>query len=522
MKTLAETIENEVATLAPHLVIVARAGTGKTTTLVEGLRAIQGESSEFIPSPQQAVIWQEMAKSDVNSSTCFVAFNKSIAKELEKRVPNGVEAMTLHSLGYRALKEVFPNAGMQKWKISNIVESMCGMTSFEIRKRKPGLIPAIQKLVDIAKMNLAKLDRDSLIALAVHYDIDSGGDSSLVLNMVPDVIEECKDVSKWGFDFCDMIWIPVVLELSVKTYDVLLVDEAQDLNRCQQELAIKSGTRLIFCGDDRQAIYGFCGADSKSLKTLESQLSETKVGCEVLPLTVTRRCGTAIVKEAQKLVPDFEAHESNCEGSILHLGFNGEKAYTQYVEEGDMILCRTNAPLISQCFLFLREGRKATIQGRDVAEGLITTVKKLLSDTSRAKDFCQELNPVVDLENALENWVMEESEKEACKKHPDEDKLIRVQDRHDCLMCFCENTRTVGEVINRVNSLFTDNKESLGIRLSSIHKAKGLEAKRVFIIQPKGASIPHPMAKSAHARDQEYNLLYVAQTRAIEELCYVN
>ena len=49
-----------------------------------------------------------------------------------------------------------------------------------------------------------------------------------------------------------------------------------------------------------------------------------------------------------------------------------------------------------------------------------------------------------------------------------------------------------------------------------------LEAKRVFLLQPEGATIPHPMAKTARQREQEYNILYIAITRAIEEFVYVS
>ncbi|KKK71001.1 hypothetical protein LCGC14_2918360, partial [marine sediment metagenome] len=55
-----------------------------------------------------------------------------------------------------------------------------------------------------------------------------------------------------------------------------------------------------------------------------------------------------------------------------------------------------------------------------------------------------------------------------------------------------------------------------------VHKAKGLEAKRVFILQPKGAEMPHKMAKSKWQIEQEWNCLYIAITRAIEELIYVS
>jgi ATP-dependent exoDNAse (exonuclease V) beta subunit len=62
-----------------------------------------------------------------------------------------------------------------------------------------------------------------------------------------------------------MIYLPVALDLPMPKYDLLLIDEAQDLSKCQQALAKKAGRRLVFVGDPKQALYGFCGADSKSL-----------------------------------------------------------------------------------------------------------------------------------------------------------------------------------------------------------------------------------------------------------------
>lgn len=545
MPNLAAKLKSNLAqTVAPHLVITARAGTGKTTTLIEGLKAIQGETSEFTPSYQQAAIWEEMKKTSSDASACFVAFNKSIATELQDRVPEGVSAMTMHSMGCKSLRGQFPNSKFNKWKTCNIIEHLTDQSSREIRKKCPEIIIATQKLVDLVRMNLSDTDKDTLIKLAVHYDIDSNGSANKVLELVPQVVEERKDVTRWGYDFADMIWIPVALDLPVTKYDLLLVDEAQDLNKCQQELAIKAGRRLIFCGDDRQAIYGFCGADSKSLTTLEQQLSSTDFGCVTLPLTVTRRCGKAIVAEAKKIVSDFEVHESNGEGAVKYAHFYGKdttpdfdhgknegtiddlplakRPYRPQVSEGDMILCRVNAPLVSECFKFLREGRKATIQGRNVAEGLTNTIKKLMSPTGKAKDFSDMYCSVLDLEVNLDAWKNREFDRENTKKNPNEDKLIRIQDKNNCLICFCEESKTVGDVLKKIEEIFTDNKDNPGIKLSSIHKAKGLEAKRVFLIEPKGATVPHPMAKSDWQKDQEWNLRYVAITRAIEEIVFVS
>jgi superfamily I DNA/RNA helicase len=312
-----------------------------------------------------------------------------------------------------------------------------------------------------------------------------------------------------------MIWLPVVNNLPLFRYDLLMVDEAQDLNRCQQELAKRSGHRLVLCGDPKQAIYGFAGACEKSMEDMRVDLSVSG-GCVTLPLTVTRRCGKAIVAEARKYVDDFEAFETNPEGKVYQLLFprkaedeKNSACYTNHVREGDFVLCRVNAPLASQCFRFIRAGRKANIQGRDIGQGLISTIKKLNASS------------VPDLVGKVTDWVDRETMKEQAKRNPSEDKLIIIQDRADCILVFTENATSVDEVIRRIEDVFTDDKTRPGIRLSSIHKAKGLEAHRVFLLQPKGGSVPHPMAKGAWQKDQEINLLYVAITRAIDELYFV-
>jgi superfamily I DNA/RNA helicase len=364
-------------------------------------------------------------------------------------------------------------------------------------------------------------DHEELAELARYYNVELENDNGTsyrreVFDLVPRVLERCLDVQRDGkIDFNDMIWLPVVLNLPVCRYDLLLVDEAQDLNRCQQELAKKAGARLIFCGDDRQAIYGFAGADSESMNRLQTDLTLTSVGCVELPLTVTRRCGKAIVADAQKIVPDFSAHESNGEGTISYMSFSEEYSqsnpcYRTSIRAGDMALCRVNAPLVSQCFKFIREGRKATIQGRDIAQGLITTVNKMRASS------------VEHLIEKLEDWAQKEIARESVKRNPNEDKIIAVQDRLDCLICFTEGSTTIQDVIRRIEAIFTDDKHAPGIRLSSIHKAKGLEAKRVFFLRPEGAGCPHPMARTPWQQAQEQNLCYVAVTRAIEELVYVS
>lgn len=516
--SLASRLKTVPQTLAPHLIIEARAGTGKTTTLIEGLKLLKGLPTSIQPSPQQDAIWSQLLLSKDAQSICFVAFNKSIATELQQRVSAGVDAMTMHSMGLKAVTAAFGRVDINSYRVSDIISELLQRDIRELRKQSPTLIKATEDLVGLCKMNLLNGSEQELDSICSTYDIDINGSRSQIYDLVPQVIERCRDVKRDNkIDFNDMIWLPVVLNLSVTRYDLLLIDEFQDTSKCQQALAKKVGKRLILVGDPKQAIYGFAGADSQSMNRMELDLNigcprdefgvvTNEHKCVKLPLTVTRRCGKSIVKEANKLVADFSAHESNCVGLVSQ---STVTTYADKVQDDDMIVCRCNAPLISQCFKFLKAGRKATIQGRDVGTGLISTINKL-----KAVD-------VPELLFKLSDWLHSEQQKENAKRNPSESRLIMLQDRYDCLVCFTDNSKTVDEVKAKIESVFTDDRNGKGILLSSGHKSKGLERKRVFILQLKGASCPHPMAKTPMAKEQESNLLYVMITRTIEELTYV-
>lgn len=533
---------------APHVIVKSLAGTGKTWTLIGGIKRIKGIEVEHTPSPQQAAVWESMLLSADAASICFVAFNKPIADELKSKVPAGCDAMTMHSMGFRAVTAQFGRKiQVASYRVQDVISELLERDIRELRRYDMELLMATEKLVGLCKQNLANPTEEELDRIASYYDVDLNGSRNRVFDLVPRVLDRCKDVLHDGrIDFNDMIWIPVILDLPMFRYDLLLIDESQDLNRCQQALARKAGRRLILVGDPNQSIYGFAGADSESMPRMFRELSATEEGCIELPLTVTRRCGKAIVEEARKIVPEFEAHESNgpglvstasyepvqvpCECCLNDFDTEGKPtlneagnvcdkckgtgsvttSYVDRVEDGNMILCRVNAPLVSQCFRFLKAGRKANIQGRDVGAGLIKTIEKMKCES------------IVDLVSKLSDWLHSETRKEQAKRNPSEGKLIALQDRFDCLMAFTEGCETVNQVRQKIEEVFTDDPNVKGIRLSSIHKAKGLEADRVFLLQIKGGSVPHPMAKSEWQREQEDHLLYVARTRAIKELVYVS
>lgn len=505
---------------APHLIGEALAGTGKTTTCVVGLQHVKGLSTgNLVPSDQQRAIWDAMG-ADRTSTVRISSFASKITEELRQRCQatgldkRGVQAQGIHSLGYAAARQRFGklSADSAKWVVPDITCKILGTDVKAVRGTPLNeVVWAVDELVSLCKQTLTDPTREGLDALTSRFGTDVGADRARVYELVPQVLEACR-VPNYRITFNDMIWLALIHDLPIDKVDLQIVDESQDLNRMQQELMLRAGHRFMFVGDRHQAIYGFAGADAESMDRVGGFLGATARGCKVLPLTMTRRCGKAIVREAQRFVPEYEAHPSNPEGSVerADLKEGAPRQYRRLVQPGDMVLCRCNAPLVSQCLRFVKDGTKAQILGKkDTAAGLITLLDKSKASTTP------------DLLSWLGDWLAAETANEQAKRYPSEGRIENLQDRHDCIAAFCEGQTSVDGVRARIASVFTDNKDSKGVSLSSIHKSKGLEAQRVFILQPKGVG-PREDKMQPWELEQERNLRYVSITRAIEVLTYVS
>ena len=111
-----------------------------------------------------------------------------------------------------------------------------------------------------------------------------------------------------------MIWFPFVYRLNVGKFDVVFVDEAQDLNQAQIAMVLsanKMDGRIIAVGDPAQSIYQFRGADSEAIPNFIN-----KLGAKTLPLSVTYRCPKRVVSLAQEIVPDIMASPGAKDGTV--------------------------------------------------------------------------------------------------------------------------------------------------------------------------------------------------------------
>jgi DNA helicase-2/ATP-dependent DNA helicase PcrA len=71
-----------------------------------------------------------------------------------------------------------------------------------------------------------------------------------------------------GLDYADML-ISFLKLSHIPRYDFVLVDELQDVNKMEADIALKSGKQFFAVGDKKQAIFGFQGGSIVNFKQFE-------------------------------------------------------------------------------------------------------------------------------------------------------------------------------------------------------------------------------------------------------------
>ena len=90
---------------------------------------------------------------------------------------------------------------------------------------------------------------------------------------------------------------------------------------------------------------------------------------------------------------------------------------------------------------------------------------------------------------------------------------INTKDIYLCVKFLMEDTKSSQEIINKIEKIFD---KDYDILLTTIHKAKGLEWDRVFVIEP--SILKTRKVKKEWQRIEMVNLQYVMYSRALEEL----
>lgn len=496
--------DQRAAAVAPRgpTLCVAPAGSGKTTTLVARVAWLVdgGLAPERI---------------------CAVTFNRRAAEELAERVdaaleplglePGAVRIRTFHALG----REILRGTGVDVTRLvdrSAILAELLG----------PDAPPAVLRAADDGLSRL-KLDPE-------------GADAASLPPALPALFRRYQaHVQESGaLDFDDFVCRALqilredapLLARWRGACDSLLVDEVQDLDRSQLEMALLlagPAADLFLVGDDDQTIYAWRLADVRRVLGLAGRLP----GLQRHDLVTNRRCPPEVVRRASRLVACNQERfvkriESapNATGTLRLAPDPGDPlararrllgAWADHGGGTHAILARTNAELAPFAAVAIERGRPY----RAAEDGLLLDDARLDAILERVIAAQAEL-PGVPFLALLARLVV----------------ALPADDRPygQALLAWAAPYRTAGglrEAIAVTRQRRSElRRDDASLVLATAHGTKGLEFDHVACIGLDEGTFPsaRTLAEAAdpgRVLEEERRLAYVAWTRARRSLTLV-
>lgn len=395
---------------------------------------------------------ESMIRASPTERALYLCFNKANVKEAKKRLKGlkHVTCSTLNALGLNAL-----GAQTDKDKVNKHFKYP--------RERK-----AIDRLMAMGYIpdNYASLLTDEQ-AIECIANIPAIRDPAYIFHQLKPKYKAMLDDNA-TCSFGEQVLLPALLdEISFQGYDTVYIDEAQDLSELNMCMIAKiPHKRLIGVGDRRQAIYAFRGAHNHAVDAMIDKFDMVE-----MHLSRSFRCKDNIAKHAG--IVGIE------QGGIVRNGTRGE------IQAGDTVLCRNNAPLVRLAIELMKRGLRVCVRGDHTGAGLLEALSK-----SRKTKKVAELRKFI--ADPLQFFDTDE-------------------DTRELLLCVLDSHKTVAKAIDYLQSLKAGKEDAEAVKLMTIHRSKGMEWEKVFVLD----------ADIISSEEQDPNLLYVAKTRAINKLVYV-
>jgi superfamily I DNA/RNA helicase len=323
-----------------------------------------------------------------------------------------------------------------------------------------------------------------------------------------------------------MLYLPVTANVPFDAgADVVFVDELQDLDALQRRMVVsmaRTGALFVGVGDTSQAIFGFRGADCDSMRKVRQETTAVE-----LPLSICYRCPTSHIELARLVAPQIEARDGAPEGLLECYNGNGTLYCTAphkhgfdcdcatvrrrsltaaQFQPGDLVLCRSKAPLVKAAYWLIRHGTACTVLGKDIGKGLVAFIDSFRVDSTA--DLLTKINRLT---------------AQALSRAGEDDDIEDITDRRDVIVAVADacESNDVAELRTKLTHLFSDNTDRASVvTLSTIHRAKGAEADRVWWIDRQRLSLDKNF-KHEWRREEEKSIIFVGSTRSRRELRFV-
>ena len=269
-----------------HNLIIASAGTGKTSTIVGRIAHLLHIGID--PSKILLLTFTNKAAGEMIAR---------LERYFPKKVVSQIESGTFHAVSYRWLKELHPNLALkQPSELKTLFRSIYEKRNFE-RMNLPLAPFSATYLYEMYSL----YQNASLEDFDVWF-LEKYPDHEVLMDAYMDIAREFEQEKiDYGFaSFNDLLLrIKSHLENNSIHFEEVLVDEYQDTNTLQGALIDALKPSSLFCvGDYDQSIYAFNGANIENIATYSKRYTDANV----FTLSINYRSTAPILSLANRVI----------------------------------------------------------------------------------------------------------------------------------------------------------------------------------------------------------------------------
>ena len=530
----------------------------------------------FLNNPQSNMLVNALAGSGKSTTACmlsehsktsdlYIAFNASVVEEFKKKIKNPkTKVMTMHSLAYSIMLYNVEQESKDSGEKPKGFGSQRSKRTVNLDNFKPHKIldeeitKRYGRYIEFAKrvflkdnyVNLYNLCRLTLTDMSSNKDVSRLIDDHVLFLYYGDEGYSAPDISEITstlkildtksrqqfetqgvIDFTDMLWI-TFNKLKYDNWEVpywdlytnIYADEVQDFSNIQLnflKFIKRVKGRYIFIRDFHQAIYNFCGGNAQAF----NQIPKMFAPVETFDLPICYRCAKSHLSRVNREygIPILPRDDAPL-GFVKTIDKN---KISEYAKAGDMVISRKNKWIAEVVLDLARNGTPIFIEDKDMVAAIkrqilsskctsVGTLEKFLQKV--ISNYNKKLFEIVS-KNVREGGHEEEHLEAVAETNS---KIDNTSFLLEILEGYLENhssSDSVSKFSNFVDKLLNTTPSPNCVRLCSIHKAKGLEATNVFVLNE--AKINYDFRNSKEQNIQEKNLSYIATTRAKEGLYLV-
>ena len=282
--------EQKSAALTPsgHNLIIASAGTGKTSTIVARIAHLLNQGCE--PSRILLLTFTNKAAAEMIERVSLF-FGQAITSK--------IESGTFHAVSYRLLKKMGYKIVLKQPKDLKIL-----LKSIVEHRRFDQIDSSIKPYGAAYLYDLFSLYQNSTITLSFSQWLEEGeSEHGPYFDIYEDIFEEFSALKKeFGYvDFNDLLLLmrDALQQSETLLFDEVLIDEYQDTNTLQGSLIDSFKAPSLFCvGDYDQSIYAFNGANIDIIGSFANRYK----GATVFTLNKNYRSSQSILSLANRVI----------------------------------------------------------------------------------------------------------------------------------------------------------------------------------------------------------------------------